>query len=111
MAFEYLTNITAEEKLAARQAAQEERDRIIKKAINDGAKVQYMTSRLSTEEQETHISIGNGECLIDTTIPKDMTKCIKRGWSIQSVTYYKGTDVIAGMVFKGSPNKISILSD
>ena len=111
MAFEHLTNITAEEKLAARLAAQEERERIIQQAIQNGASVQYITSRSTSEEWETHILWDNeGNAIIDTTIPKDMTKCIKRGWEIISVTYYKDTNTVAGMIFKGQSNKISILS-
>ena len=111
MAFEYLANITAEEKLAARQAAQEERERIIQQAIKNGARVQYITSRLTSEEQETHISWGNDDSvIIDTTIPRDITKCIKRGWKIVSITYYKDTNTVSGIVCKGQSNKISILS-
>ena len=36
-------NPTPEEREAARVAAQEERERIIQQAINDGASVQYIT--------------------------------------------------------------------
>ena len=111
MAFEYLTNVSIEEKLAARLAAQEERERIIQKAIQNGVPVQYMTSRLTSDEQETHIMWDNdGNVIIDTTIPKDITKCIKRGWEIVSITYYKDTNTVSGMIFKGKSNKVSILT-
>ena len=35
MAFEHLSNISAEERQAAKEAAQKERQRIIQEAIND----------------------------------------------------------------------------
>lgn len=109
MAFEHLANMTAEERQAAKQAAQEERERIIKQAIQNGASVQYMTSRLTSEEWETHIYTNiAGECIIDTTNPTDIKLCIKRGWDIASITYYTDTNQVAGMVFKGKSNGISI---
>lgn len=109
MAFKHLTNLTPEERIAAKQAAQEERERIIQQAIKDGATVQYMTSRLSSEEWETHIYTNiAGECIIDTTNPTDIKLCIKRGWKITSVTYYQDTNQVAGMVFEGKANGISI---
>lgn len=109
MAFEHLANMTAEERQAAKQAAQEERERIIKQAIQNGASVQYMTSRLTSEEWETHIYTNiAGECIIDTTNPTDIKLCIKRGWDITSITYYEDTNQVAGMVFKGKSNGISI---
>lgn len=109
--FKHLTSLTTEEKLAARQAAQEERERIIQQSIQNGASVQYLTSRITQDEWETHIYWDNdGNTIIDTTIPKDMTKCMKRGWPIIGVTYYRDTNTVAGMIFKGKSNKISILS-
>lgn len=109
MAGSFLSNVTPEERQAIFKAAQEERERIIQKAIADGASVQYMTSRLALGEQETHIRTDNdGTCVIDTTIPSDIKLCIRRGWEIIRVTYYKDTNQIAGMVFKGKANDISI---
>jgi hypothetical protein len=104
-------NPTAEEREAARQAAQEERERIIQEAIKNGATVNYMTSRLTLDEQETHICWDiEGNTIIDTSILKDITKCLKRGWEITAVTYYADTNTVAGMSFKGKSNKISILT-
>ena len=109
MAIEHLTTLTAAEIQAAKQAAQEERTRIIKQAIQNGARVQYMTSRLTSEEWETHIYTNiAGECIIDTTNPTDIKLCIKRGWQITSVTYYRDTTQVAGMTFQGKANGISI---
>ena len=68
-----------------------------------------MTSRLTSEEWETHIYTNiAGECIIDTTNPTDIKLCIKRGWDITSITYYEDTNQVAGMVFKGKSNGISI---
>ena len=101
--------ITLEERNAIMIAAQEEKNRKIQEAIKNGAKVNYMTSRMSQEEWETHISMtNNGVCIIDTTIPKDITTCLKCGWKINAITYYKDTDTIAGMVFDGTNKNITI---
>lgn len=109
MANNNLPILTSEERIAAKQAAQEERERIIQKAIQNGATVQYMTSRMTLDEQETHIYIdATNECIIDTTNQTDIKLCIKRGWEIASITYYKDTNQIAGMTFKGNSNGISI---
>lgn len=105
----FFYGLTAEERQAIFKAAQEERERIIQKAINNGAIVNYITSRLTLDEQETHIlTCADESCIIDTTIPSDIKLCIKRGWKITSVTYYKDTNQIAGMTFEGKSNGISI---
>lgn len=100
---------TQEERAAIFAAAQEKRERILKEAIKNGATICYMTSRLTSEEWETHIYINNnGNCVIDTTIPKDITKCINRGWKITHITYYEGTSQVVGLVCEGKSNDISI---
>lgn len=105
----FLNDLTTEERQALLKAAQEERERIIHEAIDNGADVNYMTSRLTLEEQETHIYTNvAGECIIDTTIPSDIKLGIKRGWTITSVTYYTDNNQIAGMTFKGKSTGISI---
>jgi hypothetical protein len=102
-------NPTPEERLAARQMAKEERERIIQKAIDDGATIQYTTSRIPVEDWETHIYMSSdNECTIDTTIPRTMTKCLKRGWKVNSITYFKDTNQIVGMIFSGNAKNISI---
>ena len=105
----FFYGLTAAERQAIFKAAQEERERIIQEAINNGATVNYMTSRITLDEQETHtLTCADGSCIIDTTIPSDIKLCIKRGWKITSVTYYKDTNQIAGMTFEGKSNGISI---
>jgi hypothetical protein len=102
-------NATPEERMAARQMAQEERERIIQKAIDDGAKINYVSARIPIESWETHIYTNNdNECTIDTTIPRTMTRCLKRGWKVDSITYLKGTTQIVGMIFTGNAKDISI---
>lgn len=100
---------TPEERAAIFAAAQEKRNQIIQDAIINGASVNYTTARLISEEWETHVYWDNdGSCIIDTTIPKDITKCINRGWKILNITYYAGTSIIAGLVCKGKSSDISI---
>lgn len=88
-AFEHLINMSPAEKLAAKRMAQENRDRIIKQAIRNGARVQHTTVPLSGEEMETLINIGSDDTVIvDSTIGSDIRKLIDGGWKIISVTYY-----------------------
>lgn len=109
MAKKDLSTMTSEERMEMLKAAQEERNRKIQEAIKNGAVVKYITSRISGEEWETHISMTNdGVCVIDTTIPKDMTTCLKCGWKITGITYYKNTNTIAGMIFEGTTKNITI---
>ena len=90
MKSDFLANLTSEERQAIFKAAREERERTIQDAIKNGATVQYMTSRLSLDEQETYISMDNeGNCIIDTSIQSDINRCIKRGWKIIHVTWCK----------------------
>lgn len=104
MAFEHLTNMTTEEKLAAKQAAQERRDQIIQKAIQNGAHVQYITTPLSSEAMETLINIGfDNSVIIDTTIGSDIRKLIDGGWKIISVTYYN--DRVCGITCHSTHRK------
>lgn len=111
MASNFLSNLTPEERIAIRQAAQEERDRIIKEAIKNGASVSYTSCHLTQEEWETHILYGaDGICTIDTTIPGDIKQCIRKGWTIKNVTYYSDTKTIAGITCESTSNHISIRS-
>lgn len=104
MAFEHLTNMTTEEKLAAKQAAQERRDQIIQKAIQNGAHVQHITAPLSGEEMGTLINIGfDNSVIIDTTIGSDIRKLIDGGWKIISVTYYN--DRVCGITCHSTHRK------
>ena len=100
---------TQEERAAIFAAAQERRKQILQDAIDNGASTYYTTARLTSEEWETHVYWDNdGSCIIDTTIPKDITKCINRGWKILNITYYTDTDIVAGLVCKEKSSDISI---
>ena len=104
MAFEHLSNISVEERQAAKEAAQKERQRIIQEAINDGATVQYITAPLSGDEMETHINISSDNTVIvDTTIGSDIRKFIDSGWKITAVTYYE--DKVCGIICKADHRK------
>ena len=104
MAFEHLSNISVEERQAAKEAAQKERQRIIQEAINDGATVQYITAPLSGDETETHININsNNTVIVDTTIGSDIRKFIDSGWKITAVTYYE--DKVCGIICKAEHRK------
>lgn len=109
MAINNLPVRTPEEIAADRIAAQERKDRTIQEAINNGATVQYLKSRMTSEEWETHVYWDNdGNTIIDTTIPRDITKCLNYGWEITHITYYADTNSVAGLVCKGKSNNISI---
>lgn len=105
----YLSTLTRDEIIASQRAAQEERERIIQEAIDNGAKVNYVNSKISQDEMETHIRINyEGECVIDTTLSRDIVKCIKNGWKITSITYYKDTKQVVGMTFIGNTSNLTI---
>ena len=46
---------------------------------------------MSLEERETLVNISEetGLATIDTTIQRDITKCLNRGWKITAITYRK----------------------
>lgn len=100
---------TPEERAAIRAAAQERREQILQEAIQNGASVNYTDCHLTQEEWETHILYSyDGTCIIDTTLPKDITKCLNRGWKITAITYYTDTNQVAGLICEGKSNDISI---
>lgn len=64
--------------------------------------------KLTREEQETHISIDAIEefAIVDTSIPKDITKLKKCGWEVlQENKYPDGT--ICNVIFKAPRKAIS----
>ena len=100
---------TPEERAAIRAAAQERKEQILQEAIRNGASVNYTDCHLTQEEWETHIMYGIGDtCIIDTTLPKDITKCLNRGWKITAITYYADNNQVAGLVCEGKTNDVSI---
>lgn len=92
---------------SGRKAAQELKNKIIQEAVMRGASVQRITTNLTSEETETLIHINSdGSCIIDSTLSKDITKLINRGYEIIGVTYGINGNVI-GLTCKASANNIS----
>ena len=78
--------ISGEERSAIFQAAQEERQRKIQAAIDNGATVHYITSRLSSNEMETIINIdNNNNAFVDTTNRSDIILYLKRNCKITDI--------------------------
>lgn len=104
--------ISGEERSAIFQAAQEERQRKIQAAIDNGATVHYITSRLSSNEIETIINIdNNNNVFVDTTKRSDIILYLKRNWKITDITYYKdnnNNNQIIGMIFKGNAKNLTV---
>ena len=78
-----------EEMAAAREEAKRKKQEIISKAISNGAEIYYCPMSLIEEERETLICMNEAEnkTIAHTSIQKDMTKLISRGWKITSITY------------------------
>lgn len=118
MAYEHLTlnRPSKEEMAAAREEAKHKRQEIVAKAISNGAVIHYYPTSLMEEERETLICINEAEkkTVIHTSIQKDMTRLISRGWEITSITYRRNgmnpKDNTAGIIemgFIGPMNGIS----
>lgn len=107
---------STEELIAAKKAAREEKQSRIKEAIKNGIRIDYINTSLTEDEKETVINIENDNTvIIDTTIPKDITKCLNGNWEIIGITYnkkfMKSRDCFAGLLgvtFKGDRNNITI---
>ena len=113
------SKLPQEELMQAKEEAKIIKRKKIAEAIKSGVPIYYTNTNISLEERETLINISEmgNTALIDSTIQKDMTKCLNRNWEITSITYRKnGMDEndnligIVGMSFKAPANKISILS-
>lgn len=118
MAYEHLTlnRPSKEEMAAAREEAKRKKQAIIAKAISNGASIQYCPTGLVEEERETLICMNEAEkkTIVHTSIQKDMTKLISRGWNIISITYkrngmdpHDNTAGIIEMGFEAPMNSIS----
>ena len=118
MAYEHLTlnRPSKEEMAAAREEAKIRKQAIIAKAISDGAAIHYYPISLIEEERETLICMNDAEkkTVIHTSIQKDMTKLIAKGWKITSITYRRNgmdpKDNTAGIIemsFVGPMNGIT----
>lgn len=85
-----LATFTPEQQAEFRARAAAERQAKIDAAIKKGARVQYVSVPISGEEQETiMIRTPSGETIIDTTVSKDITRCLKAGYPIKGITYYE----------------------
>ena len=111
--------LSGEELAKATEEARIRKQQKIQQAIDNGVHINYINCSLSLEERETLVNISEetGLATIDTTIQRDITKCLNRGWKIIAITYRKSAvdenDClmgISGMTFEGPANKISILS-
>lgn len=68
---------------------------------------QIITSRLSQNERETHISIEGDTAIMDSTIPRDFHRALKQNWEPISVTKYEdGT--VCGMILKAPRKAVGI---
>lgn len=65
--------------------------------------------KLTREEQETHISIDVIEeiAIVDTSIPKDITKLKKCGWEVLQENKYPDS-TICNVIFKAPRKAITI---
>lgn len=111
--------LSPEEFARATEEARIRKQQRISEAIKAGASVQYINCSLSSEERETIINISeiDGTATIESTIQRDITKCINKGWKINGITYRRSAIDpndnligIVGMKFTAPFNKISILT-
>lgn len=109
--------LSNDELARAAEEARIRKQQRIEEAIKNGAKIIYINCSLSLEERETLINISEIDNIVtvDTSIQKDITKFINKGWKITSITYRKSAINIndrlmgiAAMTFEGPINKISI---
>ena len=111
-----LKNLTPEDRERAREEGKRKRQEIITQAIADGACVNFYPTSITEEERETLIQMDgmDQKATIHTSIQRDMTKLISRGWKITSITYRRNgmdpNDCTAGIIemsFTGPIKKIS----
>ena len=109
MAYEhlYMNRPSKEEMATAREEAKLRKQEIITQAIANGAYVNFYPTSLIEEERETLINIDDVDkvAIIHTSIQRDMTKLISRGWKITSITYRRNgidpKDCTAGIIEMG----------
>lgn len=100
--------LTREEIIEGRKRAQAIRQSYIQSAIDSGVPVTHTTTTISPAEQETIITTSPTLTIIDTTIPSDINRCIKRKYKIIALTYYN--DRLVGATFETSKSKITFRS-
>ena len=72
-------------------------------------KTTKLTTRLSTEERETHLNFDpiTKQWIMDSTVPKHFNKALKQGWTpIEEFTYEDGT--VCGMRLTAAERAITI---
>lgn len=91
MAYEHL--LSTEELMAAREEAKIRRHEQITQAISNGATIHYCSTSLTEDERETIINVSEADqtAYACTSIARDITKFLTRGWEITSVTYKEGS--------------------
>ena len=88
--------LTPEQRAEFKARAAAERQAKIDAAIKKGARVQRVSVPISGDEQETIMTRSpTGETVIDTTISKDINKCLRAGYPIKDITYYE--DRVVGL--------------
>lgn len=73
-------------------------------------RIYNLTSKLSTDERETHFWIdgmNDDKVVMDTTIMKDFNKAKKRGWT-QIAEYVYGDGSVCGGCFEAPRRAISM---
>ena len=100
--------LTREEIIEGRKRAQAVRQSYIQSAIDSGVPVTHTTTTISPAEQETIITTSPALTVIDTTVPSDINRCIKRKYKITALTYYN--DRLVGATFETSKSKITFRS-
>ena len=100
--------LTREEIIEGRKRAQAVRQSYIQSAIDSGVPVIHTTTTISPAEQETIITTSPTLTIIDTTVPSDINRCIKRKYKIIALTYYN--DRLVGATFETSKSKITFRS-
>ena len=86
--------------------AKKEREEKIANAIKSGVPICRLSAPLFTEEKETNINIMGNEAIIDTTVDKFMTKCLKNDYEIIGLTMYE--DRVVGLTCKFNSKQVTL---
>ena len=100
--------VTRQKLMDGMAKAQAIRQSYIQSAIDSGVPVTHTTTTISPAEQETIITTCSNLTIIDTTVPSDINRCIKRKYKIIALTYYN--DRLVGATFETSKSKITFRS-
>ena len=104
-----LKNINVENREEAKKQKNALRASKISQAISNHIPTNIITTPLSQSEREAIIILNSdGTAIIDTTIPRDLNKCLDRNYTLTSVTLYNSRPV--GASFSIPAKKISFRS-